>query len=247
MTQYGFFFDQSRCYGCQACATACKDWNGIAPGPEKWMTVYEWETGAFPRPRIHTLAFSCAHCEKPACMAVCPEGAIFKEDEFGAVLVDCEKCAGCRKCQEACPFGSPKYASDAKGEKMNKCTMCIDKLVAGELPQCVMSCPLRAFDFGPMDELVAKYGDVRTLEGMPDAGGIGPSMVFRPLAPREDLVPFDDAKVLALNADRRDLPPLYESAEDVVDFPGEIMLRGSLRMKHATADELMRATRNDLG
>lgn len=49
MTQYGFFFDQSRCYGCQACATACKDWNGIAPGPEKWMTVYEWETGTFPR------------------------------------------------------------------------------------------------------------------------------------------------------------------------------------------------------
>ena len=68
MTQYGFFFDQSRCYGCQACATACKDWNGIAPGPEKWMTVYEWETGTFPRTRIHTLAFSCGHCEEPACV-----------------------------------------------------------------------------------------------------------------------------------------------------------------------------------
>ena len=41
MTQYGFFFDMNRCYACQACSIACKDWNGIEPGAEKWMTVYE--------------------------------------------------------------------------------------------------------------------------------------------------------------------------------------------------------------
>ena len=43
MTQYGFFFDMNRCYACQACSIACKDWNDIEPGAEKWMTVYEWE------------------------------------------------------------------------------------------------------------------------------------------------------------------------------------------------------------
>lgn len=68
MAQYGFFFDQGRCYSCQACSIACKDWNSLQPGPEKWMTVYEWESGNFPLSRIHTLAFSCGHCEDPACV-----------------------------------------------------------------------------------------------------------------------------------------------------------------------------------
>ena len=88
MTQYGFFFDMNRCYACQACSIACKDWNDIDPGAEKWMTVYEWESGTFPAIRLHSLAFSCAHCENPACVAVCESGALYKEDEFGAVLVE---------------------------------------------------------------------------------------------------------------------------------------------------------------
>ena len=92
MTQYGFFFDMNRCYACQACSIACKDWNGIEPGAEKWMTVYEWETGTFPNVRLHSLAFPCAHCEDPSCVKACKQGAIYKEDEFGAVLVDQDKC-----------------------------------------------------------------------------------------------------------------------------------------------------------
>ena len=68
------------------------------------MTVYEWESGTFPAIRLHSLAFSCAHCENPACVAVCESGALYKEDEFGAVLVDQDKCTGCRKCYDACPM-----------------------------------------------------------------------------------------------------------------------------------------------
>ena len=80
MTQYGFFFDMNRCYACQACSIACKDWNEIEPGAEKWMTVYEWESGTFPNLRLHSLAFSCAHCENPACVAACESGALYKEE-----------------------------------------------------------------------------------------------------------------------------------------------------------------------
>ena len=149
MTQYGFMFDMNRCYACQACSIACKDWNDIEPGAEKWMTVYEWEKGTFPNIRLNALAFPCAHCEDPSCMKVCPNGAIYKEDEFGAVLVDQDKCEGCRKCYEACPYGSPKFASDEQGAKMSKCTMCVDRLAEGMQPACTASCPLRAFDFGP--------------------------------------------------------------------------------------------------
>ena len=136
MTQYGFMFDMNRCYACQACSIACKDWNDIEPGAEKWMTVYEWEKGTFPNIRLNALAFPCAHCEDPSCMKVCPNGAIYKEDEFGAVLVDQDKCEGCRKCYEACPYGSPKFASDEQGAKMSKCTMCVDRLAEGMQPAC---------------------------------------------------------------------------------------------------------------
>lgn len=167
MTQYGFMFDMNRCYACQACSIACKDWNDIEPGAEKWMTVYEWEKGTFPNIRLNALAFPCAHCEDPSCMKVCPNGAIYKEDEFGAVLVDQDKCEGCRKCYEACPYGSPKFASDEQGAKMSKCTMCVDRLAEGMQPACTASCPLRAFDFGPLDELIEKYGDVRSVRACP--------------------------------------------------------------------------------
>ncbi|WP_139650604.1 4Fe-4S dicluster domain-containing protein [Raoultibacter phocaeensis] len=247
MTQYGFFFDQSRCYGCQACATACKDWNNIAPGPEKWMTVYEWETGAFPLTRLHTLAFSCGHCEHPACISACPEGAILKEEQFGAVLVDGEKCVGCRECAKACPYGAPKFASDREGETMSKCTMCIDKLIKGDQPQCALACPMRALDFGPLVDLVAKYGDGRALEGMPDTSELKPAMVFKAMAERKELVPFDVGKIIELNANRGDLPRLFEEGVEVTEIPEGIVLRNDLKMKHSSADDLMRATRNDLG
>ena len=45
-------------------------------------------------------------------------------------------------------------------------TMCIDRLSEGMQPACTMSCPLRAFDFGPLDELIEKYGDVRYCEAV---------------------------------------------------------------------------------
>ena len=78
MTQYGFFFDQGRCYGCKACSVACKDWYDIAPGPEKWMSVYMWEKDVFPNTSIGILAFNCGHCDNPVCVEACEHDAISK-------------------------------------------------------------------------------------------------------------------------------------------------------------------------
>lgn len=246
MTQYGFFFDQNRCYACQACSIACKDWNGIDPGGEKWMTVYEWETGTFPEVRIHMLAYSCGHCEKPVCVDACSAGAIFKEDTYGAVLVDQDKCTGCRDCSEACPYGAPKFADDAPGTKMSKCTMCVDRLDMGEKPICVMSCPLRALDFGPLGELIEKYTDIRWTEDMPSPEITSPAYLIWPQRPKEALIPYDVDRAIELNRSRGDLGTMFESAEDLAAIDEGRVGRDRLVMKHGTVESLMRATRNDM-
>ncbi|MDP2917517.1 MAG: FAD-dependent oxidoreductase [Dehalococcoidia bacterium] len=157
MTQYGFFIDLSRCIGCHGCVIACKQWHDIQPGPTKWMRVYQWEKGAFPNIDLRMLTIPCFHCEKPVCAEACPNKAIIKEEKYGAVLVDPEKCTGERKCFEACPYGAPQFENDAPGTKMTKCTMCFDRMEKGDKPICVLSCSMRALEFGPLDEIRKKY------------------------------------------------------------------------------------------
>ena len=159
MSQYGFFVDLSRCIGCNSCTVSCKQWHDVAPGPAKPMRVYQWETGVFPDVKLRMLPIMCYHCEKPACMDACENKAISKDEQYGAVLVDPDKCRGDRKCWTACPYGSPQFPADGEGIKMVKCTMCIDRLKEGLKPICVLSCSMRALEFGPMEEIVRKYGN----------------------------------------------------------------------------------------
>lgn len=247
MTQYAFYFDQSRCYSCHACSVACKDWNGIEAGPKKWMAVYEWEEGGFLDLRVRSLAFPCAHCEDPVCVKACKNGAIFKDEKYGAVLVDSEKCDGCRMCYRVCPYGAPKFASDAPGTKMSKCTMCVDRLEEGKQPICVMSCPLRALDFGPLDELERKYGSDRQLEGMPDPSITKPCFIVSPAKPHKELVPYDKEKALELMSKRGDLGTIFESKEAVEHPDASRIDRSSLQMKHSSCAELLANTRNNAG
>lgn len=88
-------------------------------------------------------------------MAVCPAKAIYRDPQFGAVLVDQNKCIGCRYCSWACEFGAPQFDRDGL---MQKCDMCIDRLRAGKQPACVENCCGGAIKFGPVDEI---EGDVR--------------------------------------------------------------------------------------
>jgi DMSO reductase iron-sulfur subunit len=167
MTQYGFFVDLSRCIGCHSCTISCKQWHDVNPGSAKPMRVYQWETGVFPRVKLHMLPVMCYHCKTPVCMEACPNGAIYKEEKYGAVLVDPDKCKGSRKCWEACPYGSPQFEGDDAGQKMIKCNMCIDRLEEGLKPICVLSCSMRALEFAPMDELIRRYGNGALLDAKP--------------------------------------------------------------------------------
>jgi anaerobic dimethyl sulfoxide reductase subunit B (iron-sulfur subunit) len=241
MTQYGFFFDQSRCVDCKACAIACKDWNDIPPGPAKWLRIFQWEKGVFPDLELHHLFAPCYHCENPVCIDACPYEALYKEDKYGAVLVDEEKCQGARQCWLACPYGAIVYASDAPGEKAQKCTMCIDRLEQGDMPVCVMACPTRALDFGPLSDLQEEYGTLRQLEDMPEPTEM-PAVVFKPRHEKHELLAYPRSKAIALLQYRWPLPPVFESEDDILPVDGG---KTALVMKPRDEEELLYYTSDD--
>lgn len=246
MTQYAFFFDQNRCYNCHACVVACRDWNDIQPGPVKWVRMLQWEKGVWPTMRMNTLFATCYHCENPVCVDACEHHALFKEDKYGAVLLDEDLCEGDRNCWKACPYGAPQYEDDAPGTPMSKCDMCYDRLEAGELPNCVMACPGRALDFGPLEEMEAKYGKLKALPDMPDGDFVKPAVVFKPVNPRKDVVPYDVDRAKELMRDRgEDLAPQFEYAN--VENAEERIGYGKLVMKAASVKEALALSKNEEG
>ena len=249
MTQYGFFFDQSRCSGCHTCAVACKNWNSLPPGPLKYLRIFEYEKGTFPDLRIHYQWVPCYHCEKPVCIDACPRDAIYKEEKYGAVLIDADRCDAyeCRMCYDACPYGALLFPSDEPEAKPQKCTMCIDRLEVGDLPICALSCPMRALDFGPFRELVDAYGDKRDLEDMPHSQTTNPAVVFKPHTEKRRVVTYDSQKAIRLLMKRDPLPPVFTSATDITDAPMGIIGRNRLVIKSKSAEDIMRYSRSDEG
>ncbi len=80
----------------------------------------------------------CEHCLNPACVAVCPSGAIYKREEDGVVLIDQDKCRGWRMCVSGCPYKTIYYNwSTGKSEK---CTLCYPRLEAGQPTVCSETC-----------------------------------------------------------------------------------------------------------
>ncbi len=131
---------------------------------------------------------------------------------------------------------------------MSKCTLCIDRLEKGQLPLCVASCPMRALDFGPIDELVEKYGDVRQIETMPDPELTMPNWVAKANPPKEQLVPYDAEKAVRLTKRRTATDDVYAGdCDSVTEFGADVMCIRELRMKNATVAEVMAATSSDQG
>lgn len=180
--QYGFHFDQNRCTGCFTCVVACRDWHDAPAGPASWLRVKTVEKGKYPDLFVSFLPIACYHCLKPACVPACPVNAITKREEDGIVTVDREICLGkgnCQLCLEACPYNTPQFGSE-ENAKMQKCDLCLDRWVDGKKPVCVDSCPMWALDAGPLDELRAKYGDVRDTESFVYLEDLIPSITFKP-------------------------------------------------------------------
>ena len=166
----GLVIDLDTCVGCHACATNCKEWNaGGISGPLTDLNAYQAEQRGVWFNRVHsyeagegtagrTVHFpkNCLHCEKPDCVTVCPTGASYKRAEDGIVLIDHDKCIGCKLCSWACPYGAREYDEDVG--VMKKCTLCVDKIYNTNLPEedrvpaCVAACPSKARHFGDFND-----------------------------------------------------------------------------------------------
>lgn len=150
-TQLGFVFTPEFCIQCHACETACKSWRGLEQGI-RWRRVTSHFEGKYPKPKLITASVSCLHCGDAACVQACPVGAITKREEDGAVLVDPERCVGCRICLKVCPVGAPQFGADGI---MQKCDLCVDYAKPKEEdPPCVKVCPSRCLSrvFLPVEQ-----------------------------------------------------------------------------------------------
>jgi Fe-S-cluster-containing dehydrogenase component len=120
VTQLALVIDLNVCVGCHACVTSCKEWNtsgaagylsdqrpyGEDPSGTFFNRVQTFEVGEYPNTQTVHFPKSCLHCEDPPCVPVCPTGASYKRAEDGIVLVDYDKCIGCKYCSWACPYGA---------------------------------------------------------------------------------------------------------------------------------------------
>jgi len=166
----GMVIDLLKCVGCNSCTVACRGENGTPPGVS-FHKIKKYEVGKYPEAKMKFLPMPCMHCQNAPCLKVCPTGATYRETD-GRILIDYDKCIGCRACMIACPFDSRhfiwelsnyyencgptpfetvKFASFTEGT-VAKCTFCGERLKRGEQPACVETCIGLARTFGDLDD-----------------------------------------------------------------------------------------------
>jgi len=176
--------DLAKCKNALKCQTSCNK-NHYITGEHAWLKVYKMQEDKDTAP--YWMPTTCMHCDHPACVTVCPVDATFKRRD-GLVLIDNERCIGCRFCMAACPYStrvfnwsepnqgeitlamhmggeqemhsSPEFAGlpSIKGT-VDKCDFCPHMISENELPHCVTACPNGVFYFGDKYEDTVTNGE----------------------------------------------------------------------------------------
>ncbi len=176
-----FVVDTVKCNGCYCCQIACKDehvgndWTSYAkPQPDTgqfWLKLHEYVRGTVPKVKMHYLPVLCMHCDEAACIKACPvDGGVYKRED-GLVIIDPDKCTGCKRCVDACPYHVIYFNEDLN--LAQKCTGCAHLLDGGhpiDVPRCVDACPTDALRFVEEAELGALLDQAEVLGPVSLAG-----------------------------------------------------------------------------
>jgi molybdopterin-containing oxidoreductase family iron-sulfur binding subunit len=140
----------------------------------EWVQVYEYE---LPGGGSQFVPVPCQQCHNAPCVNVCPVAATFTTPE-GVVLIDQNRCIGCRICMAVCPYDRrffnwgdapippesmladyhAEHQIPAKKGTVMKCDFCPDMARAGKLPYCAQACPTNAIYYGDQEEDLATNG-----------------------------------------------------------------------------------------
>lgn len=176
MARYGMLINTKRCVGCYACRIACQMKNDLSDN-EGFIHFEHLESGSYPTVRNEVIPMQCMHCMDAPCEQVCPTHATYTTDS-GVVLVDENKCIGCKYCMAACPYGV-RIVEKTTGV-VEKCRFCWDnqKNEPGS-PSCVKTCIAGARVFGDLDDPdsdIAKA--IQKYNAQPIAGKLTEAKIF---------------------------------------------------------------------
>ncbi|MEI6752507.1 MAG: 4Fe-4S dicluster domain-containing protein [Paludibacter sp.] len=183
--------DLSKCRNARKCMAACNEAHHLRP-EQHHINVLKMQDSA--NTPAYYMPKPCQHCDNPPCTAVCPVDATFKRQD-GIVLIDNERCIGCRFCIAACPYSArvfnwaePIHSLEDEGKVYNvelnvpqkkgtisKCLFSADRVREGKLPYCVSACPNGVYYFGDENEDAVTNGTtketVRFRKLLEDNGG----------------------------------------------------------------------------
>jgi carbon-monoxide dehydrogenase iron sulfur subunit len=166
MPQKEIFVRVDRCMGCHSCELACAVEHSASkslytaiteePAPKKRLYVEPVKSDSVP--------VLCRHCEGAPCIEACICDAISFSRE-GNVLTDIDKCIGCWKCIDVCPYGVIGRSREDK--KIYRCDRCPDR----DIPTCVAACPTCALVFQTVEDFSKNVRRAASLELVAGQGG----------------------------------------------------------------------------
>ncbi len=145
----GIDFNADLCIGCHACIAACKMNHSpdivasLAEPDDAPAAIQLIEISPIDDKGKRRSCFvpqACKHCPDAPCIEICATEALYRDESFGAVLLEYDQCIGCEMCRDACPHDAPRFFDD----KLVKCDLCVDRLRDGKKTACEQTCPAGA-------------------------------------------------------------------------------------------------------